>query len=795
MKILLATIVLFVFNVSASGQVSISGKVVDKKNKPLEYATIVVKKDSITMANAFTDSMGNYTVQNVPTGSYNISCSFINDKIEILLNVNKDTIVNVQLNANKQLGQVMVAGKKPLIERKVDRLIFNVENSVTAIGGDALDALQKTPSIRVNNDNISMIGKSSISVMLNDRLLNLAGNDLINFLKSIKTEDIAQIEVITNPPAKYDAQGNSGLINIKTKNIKKNSFSGNIGGSYTQTTYPAGRFGSSINYQKNKWTLSAGFGIGQNAIAPIERMGIYYSTQTWYGTDNRKEYNDYISGRFNADYQISKSSSIGIQYMGQYFTPNMKGQNTIVVKDAILNTVDSTLITDAHTNNKAYYHSLNGHFQTKWDTTGKKLSVDVDYFMNDDNRERPFTSANYFSTGLPTPNSYKEYTTTGKQNIPIVTGKIDMEWPTKWASLSFGAKLSFTKSDNSTTLYNKMLDKYQIDTANSNEFQYQENIQALYVSANKSINKWSFQAGLRGEYTQTKGYSVNYKKTNVNEYFKLFPTAYISYQKNEDNTFALSYGQRIGRPNYWDLNPFRWFLNPYSYAEGNPNLQPSFNHNIELSHTYKNVLITSISFSAQTNGYDQIPIVSSASNLIVITRKNFLTAYTYNFSESYTFNKWRWLESTNQAEFYYKKAISNLSITYPMVEGVSAYIASNNSIIFNKNKTVLGAFNFWYQFPWVDGVNRGNNYYSIDLGLKILLRNKKLQIGINAADILKTNIGSRFYSIINNIKTTYDNYYDDRRFRISINYKFGNNNIKTNDRKLSNEEERNRAGK
>ena len=153
MKILLATAVLFFFNVVAYGQVSISGKVVDGKNKPLEYATIIVKKDSVVMANAFTDSMGNYTVQNIHAGIYNMSCSFINDKIEFLLDVHKDTTVNIQINTNKQLEQVTVAGKKPLIERKVDRLVFNIENSVTALGGDALDALQKIPSIRVNNDN------------------------------------------------------------------------------------------------------------------------------------------------------------------------------------------------------------------------------------------------------------------------------------------------------------------------------------------------------------------------------------------------------------------------------------------------------------------------------------------------------------------------------------------------------------------------------------------------------------------------------------------------------------------
>ena len=226
-------------------------------------------------------------------------------------------------------------------------------------------------------------------------------------------------------------------------------------------------------------------------------------------------------------------------------------------------------------------------------------------------------------------------------------------------------------------------------------------------------------------------------------------------------------------------------MNPYTYAEGNPYLQPSFNHNIELSHTYKNVLTTSVSFSNETNDYDQLPIISDTSRQIIITNKNFLTAYTYNFSESYTFNKWHWLESNNGVDIYYQKVNSDLAITYPTIKGWSCYISSNNNIVFN---------NIWYQFPGVSGTSHIGSQYNVDLGLKILCLHKKLQMGINASDIFKSIITSS-YGFTNTIKRGFNNYYDNRNIRLSITYKFGNNNIKVNDRKLSNEDERNRAGK
>lgn len=198
----------------------------------------------------------------------------------------------------------------------MDRLIFNVENSISPPGGDAIDALKVTPSIRVQNDMITMIGKSGMSVMVDDKLIQLSGDDLVNFLKTISSDNIKNIEVITTPPAKYSVEGNSGLVNIKLKKAKKDSWNASINSAYRQATYVTGSIGGNFNYQKNKISIFSNLNYSNGASAPVETSKIYYPNQLWSNNSQRKDFNNSIGGRIGIDYQISKKWIMGIQYLG-----------------------------------------------------------------------------------------------------------------------------------------------------------------------------------------------------------------------------------------------------------------------------------------------------------------------------------------------------------------------------------------------------------------------------------------------------------------------------------------------
>ncbi len=327
-----------------------------------------------------------------------------------------------------------------------------------------------------------------------------------------------------------------------------------------------------------------------------------------------------------------------------------------------------------------------------------------------------------------------------------------------------------------------------IDTTQSNKFIYQENVQALYASIDKTINKWEIQAGLRGELTETKAYSPTLDFTSNNQYFKVFPTLVANYKVNDINSISLNYGKRIERPSYWDLNPFRWYFSQYAYAEGNPYLQPSYNNNLELDYTYKDFLTASVYYSLGTNQQDRILVVSDNSDTQKNVIENFLTTNSYGANITYIFNKLKWLENNNQVQVYYSQTVSSVPETIHRLTGMSANISSTNSIILNKAKNILGEVSFAYQFAGIDGVDRNSSYYNIDIGMKLRTKNKKLEVSAVVSDIFKTN-SPIYYSAVNNINQEFNNYFDDRRFKITIKYKFGNDQLKTIQHQAGNQEE------
>ena len=502
------------------------GIVMDVENEPISFANVIALRNGDLITGAITDKEGKFEITIKSNESFTIVISFIGyeDWKKEFVKITNTDLGTITLKENKnKLEEVVIDAKKPTIKRKVDRLIFNIENSIVSFGGDAIDVLQKTPGVRVDGSSIGLIGKSSVRILINDRLSPLFGEDLASYLRTLSSDDITKIEVITNPPSKYEAEGNSGLINIVLKKVKRDYFGGNIRSTYRQATYSTAFLGSGVTYQKNKLSLFANVNSRDGSIEVSETNKIFYPTQSW-DTDTKIRYfRKFISGRAGIDYDITNKTSIGVQYLGATSRPDNKERTATNIFNNS-NSIDSLLFTRANSDKKTYYHSLNGHLKTELDTLGGSMNVDLDYFTYNNNQSRNNTTETFLENGNLIQNSTDIFKNTSNQRVESFTSGIDFEWSTKFTNLEFGGKLSYIKNNSDVGAFNFQNNMFIVNPNQSNIFEYKENTQAIYTSASKSVKKWDFKLGFRLEFTQTQGNSITLNQTNKNNYNKLFPT-------------------------------------------------------------------------------------------------------------------------------------------------------------------------------------------------------------------------------------------------------------------------------
>jgi hypothetical protein len=691
------------------------------------------------------------------------------------------------------LHEVVVEGKERLFERKPDRLIFNVDNSIISTGGDAMDALRVTPMLQVTDDQISMIARSNLMVMVDDRVIPLSGPDLISYLKTIPSSSIRSIEVITTPPAKYEAEGNSGIINIVLKKNGMNSWNLNLRGTYTQATYPSGNTGADFNYKKGRISMYANVTTGAGETLYQMKNLIYYPTETWILTAPFRKINRYVNADMGINYKISDRWEIGAMYFGTLSGGDFKNYAVLTtVYDNADNTIKEFMPTTGNNDYSRNLHAINLNSTIKLDTLGKKISIDLDYFIN----HSPDSISNYGNSLYPDqsiiPGSY--YASMNRNNEEAVnySAKIDVTLPYKWASLDFGGQASVTNNNNDYIYYNNTTGQPVVDNNQTNTFRYRENIQAAYLSASKKLSEaLSAQVGLRLEDTETRGYSQTLNQTNDHNYLKLFPTCYVTYKLDDDKSIALSYSRRIDRPAYNSLNPYKSYFNSYDYNEGNPFLLPSFSNNVDLSVTTDH-FVHDLWYSNFTGDIFQFPFVDPTTQEVRFYPVNCINYYSTGISESFTFNKLWWWSSYNNAVCYYIRKRATIPEAMPLLHKVSGNFTTNNDFMLNKKRSVIFNLGFYYEFPYLMAYTNMNAECYAYAGIKMLLLKEKLTLSLTANDIFKTD-HAKCTIISNNIKYVADNIGDTRYLRLSVSYKFGNKLIRTEKRNVSNEEERARV--
>lgn len=760
----------------------------------LVYVSLL-KSDSTVAKRTLTDSLGRFALKAIG-GTYRLILEETGTDFtarEIVLSQDTD-LGEIVIKPAVALESVTITARKRIIEQKVDRLVFYVENSTAATGGTALDALKATPTVRVQNESISIAGKGEILVMVDDRLQRMSQEDLATFLKSIPADNIKSIEVISTPPAKYDAEGNSGLINIRLKKARANSWNANVGASYVQKTYAGGNVQGAFNYNRNKLSLQVSANTGRQKLLTDLTEKIHYPQELWDQQLKNKSVGDFLGLGFGADYKLTSKWTTGIRYLGNLAEKSAVNRPLTTRYNYAAQLVNSSIFSDVNTQNQSTMHTLNWYHALALDSSGKNLSLDFDYFHYGKKDHRFFSGNELDQNQNVLPNTFFSSTNTNLNRVSNYSAKADVVLPYKWANLSLGAKFSATRTNNDLAVYDHFHNGSTVlNTDQSNVFSYREFNEALYVSAGKKLApKWETQLGLRMEATQTEGYSRNLDQRNRNRYIKLFPTAYLTYSASDKNNFSLNYSRRIRRPDFDYLNPFIIRTNPYSFSEGNPFLKPSFIDNLELSYIRNQKWVNSVYCSQITDFGQDLSITDPVTNITKQTPLNYANMYQLGISTAYNFSKFTWWNSYTGLNLNWQRIQSKTDFI-ASAGGINGNFFTNNDFTLNKSKTVLLGVNYATQLPGRYQIFEISTMHILDVSAKFLLLDKKLSLTLVAEDLFN---GQRplitYYS--NGILNSIQSYGDTRGFRVSVNYGFGNNKLKVKDeRGLGNGDERERV--
>ena len=778
----------------------VSGQVIDGNTKTIESATITLlrAKDSSVAKISAANREGKFVFDDVLEGQYMVSITAVghtkgfSEVFEITSANNNVTLKTIELvPLAKNLTGVTVAAKKPLIEQKIDRMIVNVEASITNVGTSALEVLEKSPGVSIDKDgNISLKGKQGVQIYIDGRPSYLSGADLAIYLRNLSSNQLDQIEIMTNPPAKYDAAGNAGIINIKTKKTKQFGYSGSISSTWAQGRYPKVNESFTFNYRKNKLNLFTTLGYNHRKNwqdLDIQRKFLESSTKeikSHFDQESRiKEEGQSYNAKVGFDYFASKNTTFGAVFTGYYNPGKFTNQSDVFISDPNMVLLSNTV---ANTSNDRKWKnfSTNLNFRQVLDTAGQELTADLDYLTYRSTNNQTLVNAYYDPNGIPT---YKADTLLGNlpQDINIYTARVDYTKPLKkGAKFEAGLKTSFVETDNNAIYDSINYGERVQDIGRSNHFIYQENVNAAYVNYSRPFSKkWFGQFGLRLENTNATGDQVTTGQTFDRHYTQLFPTAFIQFKPSDKNSFVLNYGRRIQRPNYQDLNPFILFLDKYTFEQGNPNLQPQFAHNIELTHSYKGFLNTTLNYTNTTDIINEVLEQNTDRNETYVKKDNIAKQRQYGISVSasgtikklWTPNLW--------ANLYNNQFEGIINGDY--VKTGATTLQANLQNQFKLGKTLSAELSGYFNSGGVQGVFRIKSFGMVNMGVSKTVFKGKGTFRLTGRDIFRTQKinGEIKYS---DVDASFQQRRDSRQVALGFTYRFAKGKVGNTQKRKTN---------
>jgi len=784
----LFAVLLFNFANAQTNGGKISGSVLDEGKKPLNGATVIllVAKDSTQVASQLAKPDGSFNFQNLKDNTYRVVATYIGykDYRSGSVIVSRQNPVNLPAfdlsPAGKTLNDVAVTAQRSYIQQKIDRTVVNVGALISNTGANALEVLEKTPGVQVDADgNITFKGKSGVLVMIDDKPTYLSAANLATYLRSLPASSLNQIELMDNPPAKYDAAGNAGVINIKTKKNTTRGFNAVVSADFAQGYY--GRMNESINlnYHVDKVNVFANVAYDQERTFRRLEIDRDYFDANGNQTSSLKDISYFRPTSSNTnikagmDYYVSPKTTWGVVFTGT-ISPDHDNSPVYSLLYGKNGELDSTINTQNTSKNKFDSKGINLNYTHKYDSVGRELTFDLDYIRDVSSGNQLFVNNTFLPDGALT-NSQ-----TLSDNLPstinIYSAKADYSHPLKGkAKLEAGIKSSYVNTNNAANYFNVVNGVNTIDYNNTNQFLYKENINAAYVNFNKDFGRFALQTGLRVENTNGDGHQLgNAEKADssfVNHYTNLFPTAYLSYNLDtaKHNVLVLSYGRRIGRPNYSSLNPFTFFVDEFTYFSGNPFLKPQFTDNYKLAYSFKSLFTVAVAYDYTTDVQGET--IHNDGDVFISTTGNIGQQKTLDFSVNTNLQPAKWWTINLYVEVY------NNTYQGPFYSG---YLnQSKNTLDFNGSnqftisKTWSAELSGFYDSGGAYGqfITLPKGMLNAAIQKKIL--NNKGSIKLNMRDILHSFSPSGTITNIADATATFHNFVDTQVATLAFTYSFG----------------------
>jgi hypothetical protein len=739
--------------------------------------------------------------ENLSDGSYTFSITYTGYKpqktgeYQLPSDTFKTTTIRLE-PLSSILNEVNITAIKPFIEQKRDKVVLNVGSSVTNIGTTVLEVLEKSPGVTVDrNGGITLQGKTGVLVTIDDKPTYLSGGDLNNLLSSMSSAQVDQIELIANPSAKYDASGNAGVINIKTKKNKVKGFNGSVTTSIGQGVYPKNNQNLTLNYRSGK--INTFFTYNRNWVKYL--LNLYALRK--YSDDNdvltaMLRQPSYFKGislnntlKTGLDYEISPKTAVGLVLSGTLIQRDGGNTSTATWLNSA-GAADSAIATVNQNNSRFKNGSIN--------LNGRHvISASQDIVANFDWLHYAIQTNENFNNQLLAPNGYMEQS---RGNIPttinIVSGKTDYTLKHgESTTFQAGLKSSHSSTDNIASYQNFDGLNWIEDNTKNNHFIYNENINAIYGNVEQKYKHLTIEAGLRYEYTSYHahqlGNAIQKDSAFSRNYGGFFPSGSVSYQTDSLNNFTLSAGRRIDRPVFQTLNPFYFIINKYTYQTGNPYLLPQYSWNLQLSHQYGNLFTTSLSYSIISNYFSQLFLADTAKGILLYSQGNVGHTSNLGLSTSVTTSLFKWWSLTAQAVYNHKRLAgfngNNYSskINQLNVSSTSQFIISKAYTAELSGFYTTKARNDIQELLYPTG--------QLSLGLSKSILKKKGTLKFSARDIFYTN-AMEGLTQFPNATEYFKEKRDSRVFTVAFIYRFGKTFKTTTHSEGSATEESDRVG-
>jgi hypothetical protein len=768
-----------------AGSGTIKGALKDDKKEAVPFANILLFKanDSSLYKGELSNEQGVFLFTNVPEGAYRLEVKMIGFekwvKQDIVLSTENQEIdlgtVFLSPEAHS-LGPVTTVAAIPFMERKMDKTIVNVENSIVSTGTSVLEIIEKLPGIQVSQEGqITAKGQQNVTVLIDGKPTVLSGGELANILKSMNSSAVQKIEIIGKPSAKYDAAGSGGMINIVSKKNKKEGLNGSLNLGFGEGRYEKYNSGLNLNYKNGACNLFFSYSFshvndfrqGFSTRAFSEQTPTAQTTLDSYSKRLRNSH----APKLGADFTISKKSSIS--FVGSGFANKFENNTHTLSTDYAANSSKQRSY-DFSNNAASKWYNYYGNvlFQHQFDTTGTELAINLDV-----STYQHATKEQYVSTKHDSLDNYIDQSlqySDQKGRLSIYSFKADYTHTLKAdVKMEAGIKSSYVTSNNNTQFFDNLSDQLFFNPAMSNHFIYSENINAAYVSANKEFKKLTLQGGLRLEQTIANGEQVLTAEKFHRYYLQLFPTLVVDYKINDKHALNAQLNRRIDRPDYDDMNPIRFFLNANTYTQGNPFLVPSISYGSELTYSYMDQFFVTAGYTYILKPIYGVMIQYPNNGPTVVTSTNFsnLISYTVSFTYSKKLTSW-WTTNTTVSPYYNLTTGSTINYTLKKYGTPTFELGTSNSFALSKNFSMECNFNYAYLRK--SSATAFNEISTLGIGAKRFILNNRASVTLNLSDVFwkekpsgTTNVGSM--TEIWNSKS------DTRVVRISFSYRFGSN--------------------